>query len=104
MNLIGKPCLTFRFNTDRPETVNDAKSNILIPPVNRDFITASTEYIFKNQSLYKQMSSSRNIYGKNVGKKIIETTSKLMKNNKPFKWAHEALGLWREDEKGVDYL
>jgi len=104
MNLIGKPCLTCRFNTDRPETVNEAKSNILIPPVNKEFITKTIGHIFKNPSLQKQMSSAKNIYGKNVGNKIISITSKLMKNNKPFKWAHEALGLWRENEKGIEYL
>lgn len=104
MNLIGKPCLTCRFNTDRPETVNEAKGNLLIPPVNKEFITKTVGYVFKNQSLQKQMSSAKNIYGKNVGNKIIGITSKLMKNNKPFKWAHEALGLWRENEKGIEYL
>ena len=104
MNLIGKPCLTCRFNTDRPETVNESKSNILIPPVNKEFITQTVGYIFKNQSLQKQMSSAKNIYGKNAGNKIMGITSKLMKNNKPFKWAHEALGLWRENEKGIEYL
>lgn len=104
MNLIGKPCLTCRFNTDRPETVNDGKSNILIPPVNKEFITKVVGYIFKNHSLQKQMASAKKLYGKNVGEKIINVTSKLMKNNKPFKWAHEALGLWQENEKGVDYL
>lgn len=104
MNLIGKPCLTCRFNTDRPETVNDAKSNILIPPINKEFITETIEHIFKNQLLQKQMASAKKIYGKNVGNKITSIISKLMKNNRPFKWAHEALGLWRENEKGVEYL
>ena len=40
-----------------------------------------------------------------MGSKIIKTVQKLMRNNeKPFKWAHEALGLWKEKEKGVEYL
>ena len=104
MNLIGKPCLTCRFNTDRPETVNDAKSNILVPPISREFITETTEYVFKNQALRKKMISGEKLYGKDVGSKIISITSKLMKNNKPFKWAHEALGLWNENEKSIEYL
>ena len=104
MNLIGKPCLTCRFNTDRPETVNDARTNVLIPPANKDFMVKMIGHVFKNQLLQKQMSSAKKLYGKNVGNKIISITSKLMKNNKPFKWAHEALGLWRENEKGMEYL
>jgi UDP-N-acetylglucosamine 2-epimerase (non-hydrolysing) len=104
MNLIGKPCLTCRFNTDRPETVNEARSNILIPPVSKEFIVKMTEHIFKNQSLQKQMNSAKRLYGNDVGNKIIKITSRLMKSNKPFKWAHEALGLWQENEKGINYL
>ncbi len=104
MNLLGKPCLTCRINTDRPETVKDARSNILIPPVDKDYIVKLTEHILKSESLKKQMSSAKKLYGEKVGEKIINITSGLMKNNKPFKWAHEALGLWNDDEKGIDYL
>ena len=50
------------------------------------------------------MTSAKRLYGKNVGNKIISITSKLMKNNKPFKWAHDTLKLWRDNEKGIDYL
>ena len=51
------------------------------------------------------MKSSKKIYGKNAGRKIIDVISGLEKNNeKPFKWAHEALGLWKDKEDGVDYL
>ena len=38
-------------------------------------------------------------------KKYLLLSRNLMNNNeKPFKWAHEALGLWRDEKKGVDYL
>jgi UDP-N-acetylglucosamine 2-epimerase len=105
MNLIGKMCLTCRFNTDRPETVNDARSNILIPPINKKYVFNMVKYVFNNSSLQKSMSSGKKLYGKDVGDKIIRHIRKLMDNDdKPFKWAHEALGLWKEKNKGVEYL
>jgi len=105
MNLIGKICLTCRFNTDRPETVNDARSNILIPPISGDYIYDMVKYVFDNISLQKNMSSAKKLYGQDVGNKIIKTLHKLMdEGDKPFKWAHEALGLWNEKHKGVEYL
>ena len=105
MNLIGKVCLTCRFNTDRPETVNDAKGNILIPPINERYIFNMVKYVLGSQALQKSMSSAKKLYGKDVGDKITKTIQKLMHNNeKPFKWAHEALGLWKEKDEGVEYL
>lgn len=104
MNLIGKPCLTCRFNTDRPETINEAHSNLLIPPINKEYIIKTLGNVLKNQSLINQMGNGKRLYGSKVGNKIINITSKIMKKNKPFKWAHEALGLWNENEKGVEYF
>jgi hypothetical protein len=51
------------------------------------------------------MSSGKKLYGQDVGNKIIKTMHKLMDDDdRPFKWAHEALGLWKEKDKGVEYL
>jgi len=105
LNLIGKPCLTCRLSTDRPETVFDAKSNILVPPVGSDFIVRMISEIKKRDDLLKKMANAKRLYGNNVGSKIISAVSKLMrKGERPFKWSHEALGLWKEKAKGVEYL
>ena len=105
MNVLGKVCMTCRFNTDRPETVTDAKGNILIPAITKEFIFDTVEYILKNQSLQKSMKSAKKLYGKNAGSKIIKIASHLEKtDNRPFKWAHEALGLWKDKEMGIEYL
>ncbi len=104
MNIIGKPCLTCRFNTDRPETINDSHSNILIPPISKEFISDCINYVYNNDSLRKSMSNATRLYGEEVGKKIMVKVEDIMRTGKPFKWAHEALGIWREDKKGVDYL
>ena len=105
MNLIDKVCLTCRFNTDRPETVKEAKSNVLVPPINKEFIAKMVGHVYNDESLQKSMKNSPSIYGKDVAKQFISIISDLMeKNEYPFKWAHEALGLWKEDKKGIDYL
>jgi UDP-N-acetylglucosamine 2-epimerase (non-hydrolysing) len=103
MNELGQLCLTCRFNTDRPETVNDAKTNLLVPPVDGSFIFKMVEHVDKNEDLQKQMRSGPKLYGSNVGKKFISVVSDLIQKERPFKWAHEALGLWKETEKS-DYL
>ena len=93
MNLLNKPCLTCRFNTDRPETVMNAKSNLLVPPIDKRFIAKMVDYVYRDVTLQKAMSKSKNLYGKDVGKKFIGIVKNLMvKNVRPFKWAHEVLG------------
>ncbi len=105
LNLIGKACLTCRVSTDRPETVFDAKSNILVPPISSEYMMKLIEHISRHETLLKKMANAKKLYGSNVGYKIISVTSKLMKKgNKPFKWAHEVLGLWKETSKGIEYL
>lgn len=105
LNLIGKACLTCRISTDRPETVFDAKSNIIVPPISSDYMVKLIGHITKNQTLLKKMENSKKIYGGNVGYKQMSIISKLMKRGeRPFKWAHEALGLWKEESRGVEYL
>lgn len=105
MNLLGKACLTCRFNTDRPETVNTAHSNLLVPPVDSDFIVAMVNHLYDNQGLYQKMSSAPKLYGSNVGRKLIDIVSELMdKGERPFKWVHEAQGFWQEDTTNLEYL
>lgn len=104
MNLLKKPCLTCRFNTDRPETVNDAHGNLLVPPVSGEFILQMVEYVQKHPSLQKDMQRAKQIYGQGVGKKFINQVKKIMDSGeRPFKWSHEALGLWKEDSNTGGY-
>ena len=105
MNLLGKVCLTCRFNTDRPETVNLARGNLLVPPMDSEFIVRMAEYVKKDEGLQKQMRSSQNLYGHDVGSKFIGIVDGLMqKEDHLFKWAHEALGLWKETNRDFNYL
>lgn len=105
MNLLNKVCLTCRFNTDRPETVNQAKSNLLVPPMDSNLIVKMVDYVEKNENLQKSMCSSPKLYGNDVGNKFIGIVKGLMeKQEKLFKWSHEALGLWKEDKRFFHYL
>ena len=105
MNLLGKPCLTCRFNTDRPETVKDAHSNLLVPPVDSGFIAAMVNHLYDSPGLYKKMSSAPKLYGSGVGKKLVDIVSDLMeKGARPFQWVHEAQGFWQEEDDNQEYL
>ena len=105
MNLLGKACLTCRFNTDRPETVKDAHSNLLVPPVDSEFIVKMVNYLYENEGLYRKMCDAPKLYGSNVGQKMIAVVQELMnKGKKPFQWAHEAQGFWQEEEDNQEYL
>jgi len=104
MNLLNKICLTCRFSTERPETVNQAHSNVLVPPINGRFMFDEIDYILHNQEIMKKMQNSPKIYGKDVAKKFIKIVSKLSKNKASlFNWTHEELGLWKEKNQG-DFL
>jgi UDP-N-acetylglucosamine 2-epimerase (non-hydrolysing) len=105
MNLIGKACLTCRLTTDRPETVFNSKSNLLVPPANKDIIVNMINHVTNNDDLRKGMESGKKLYGDNVGKKFISIVSQLMEtNDNPFKWSHDVLKLWRDNEKGIEHL
>ncbi|HDL65281.1 MAG TPA: UDP-N-acetyl glucosamine 2-epimerase, partial [Proteobacteria bacterium] len=105
MNLLGKACLTCRFNTDRPETVNESHSNLLVTPINSDFIAAMVNYLYDNPTLYAKMSNGIKLYSGNVGQKFIDGVIELMDNGeRPFSWGHEAQGCWREEEDNQEYL
>tara|TARA_Y100000310_G_scaffold166098_1_gene165806 strand:+ start:3365 stop:4816 length:1452 start_codon:yes stop_codon:yes gene_type:complete len=105
LNLIGKACLTCRLTTDRPETVFESKSNLLVPPADREIISSMVTHLSTNDELRKTMENSKKLYGDNVGRKFVDVVSGLMNSgDKPFKWAHDTLKLWKDDEKGIDYL
>jgi UDP-N-acetylglucosamine 2-epimerase (non-hydrolysing) len=74
LNVLGIPCVTLRFGTDRGETIL-AGSNILAPPIDSDFIVAIIEGAYDN----KKMRSVGNIYGTKVSKKIVDETLKRVR-------------------------
>ncbi len=101
MNLLKKPCLTCRFNTDRPETVIEGKSNLLVPAISGDFIKDSIDYLVDSGKL-RELSHGKKLYGDNVAEKFIGIIKNLMNNKaKLFTWAHEELGYEEDDAKSL---
>jgi UDP-N-acetylglucosamine 2-epimerase len=99
-------CLTLRFNTDRPESVFDAKSNVLVPPSTPENIVKIVDFIKNDNETIKTMRNAKKIYGEKVGEKIMDwLLEEMEKKVRPFSWAHERIyGLDPKDEETVDFM
>ncbi len=100
--------LTIRLNTDRPETIFDAKSNVLVPPLSPGWITSIVNGAYDREGgLGLNLKNKMQIYGKpgQVSKNIIKIIKKEFENGDAnfYPWLHQRLGLWKEDQ-GLDYL
>ncbi|WP_158057683.1 UDP-N-acetylglucosamine 2-epimerase [Halorussus halophilus] len=103
LNYIDGPvCLTARFNTDRPETVFEANTNLLVPPVSGKFVRETVEHVAESD-LRDQMSSGPNLYGGDVAGTIVEFLAEK-RDEHPFEWAHERQGFGTEAGREFDYL
>ena len=87
-NIVGTPCVTIRFGSDRTETIL-AGTNIIAPPINSSLIADIIKWAIGNQKM-----KGENLYGENVAKKIVdEVEKKLTKNGKLFRYDDERLEL-----------
>ncbi|MBN2975662.1 UDP-N-acetylglucosamine 2-epimerase [Pseudomonas lactucae] len=73
-NVLGVPCLTCRLSTDRPETVLDAQTNLLLPPLSADFVHRHLSRILAQSpaSIWPGLSRPQRLYGHAVGERIVE--------------------------------
>jgi UDP-N-acetylglucosamine 2-epimerase (non-hydrolysing) len=100
--------LTVRLNTDRPETVFDAKGNLLVPPLGPGWITSMVQQAHREGSeLGSMLSRKKQLYGKpgEVSKKIIKIVKREFEKGDAnfYPWLHQRLGLWKE-KQGLDYM
>jgi len=100
--------LTVRLNTDRPETVFDAKSNVLVPPLSSAWIVSMIDEAHrKGSDLGVRLSHKKQLYGRpgEVSKKIIRLVKKEFEKGDAnfYPWLHQRLGLWKE-KQGLDYM
>jgi UDP-N-acetylglucosamine 2-epimerase (non-hydrolysing) len=87
-NIVGVPCVTVRFGSDRSETLL-AGANVLAPPVNARLIAEITRWAYDNPNMRKW-----NLYGENVSEKIVNGVLRLLeKEGKLFRLDHERLGV-----------
>ncbi|UII31849.1 UDP-N-acetylglucosamine 2-epimerase [Fulvivirga ulvae] len=68
-HIMNVKCATYRWNTDRPETINAIPSNVLVPPVSAKFIKTSLQLIFHEQKILTHIGKER-LYGDQVGLNI----------------------------------
>ena len=99
---------TVRFNTDRPETVFEARGNLLIPPINRIWLPKIITMIYEKGVDYGfNFKKKKQIYGKpgEVSKKIVGIMKKEFENKESnfFPWLHQRFNYWHEKDD-FDYL
>jgi UDP-N-acetylglucosamine 2-epimerase len=100
--------LTVRLNTDRPETIFDAKSNILVPPLNAGWIVSMVNEAYDSEEgLGLKLRRKKQIYGRPgyVSKNIIRIIRKEFENGDAnfYPWLNQRLGLWKESQ-GLNYM
>lgn len=67
MNMMGIPCATLRYGSDRPETFQ-ARSNVLCPPVSADVMTQILLGALANLDQFKYPK----LYGEKVSEKLVD--------------------------------
>ena len=93
MNILGKPCLTIRFNTDRPETVMGNHGNLLTPPAGADFLARVVGEIVSDDSKLSRLRNAGSIYGSNAGGNFAEAIAPhVSANDRAFRWSQNILG------------
>lgn len=99
---------TMRLNTDRPETVFEAKGNLLIPPINRSWLPKMVSEVYTKPERYGLIfNNKKQIYGQpgEVSGKIIKIIKHEFSNDESnfFPWLHQRFNYWHEKED-FDYL
>jgi len=99
---------TIRLNTDRPETIFDAKGNLLIPPISRSWLREIVSMIYEKRENYGfDFNNKKQIYGKpgEVSKKIVKILKEEFENDKNnfFPWLHQRFNYWSEKDD-FEYL
>lgn len=100
MNYMGIPCVTLRFNSDRPESAI-CGGNLIAPPINKEIILNVIRVAEKNAD---RLKNAPKIYGENPSVKIIDGVLDILKKRgRLFRWEHERLGYdklssWRKGE------
>jgi UDP-N-acetylglucosamine 2-epimerase (non-hydrolysing) len=100
--------MTVRLNTDRPETIFDAQSNMLVPPLNAGWMVSMVKEAYnREEGLGLKLRQKKHIYGTpgEVSKNIIRIIKKEFENGDAnfYPWLHQRLGLWKESQ-GLSYM
>ena len=95
MNILGIPCVTLRFGTDRGESVL-AGGNVLAPPIDSGFVVAIIEGALADTT----MAEVGNIYGSDVSSKLVDAVlSRLARSGTLFRTEEARLRLGEADQQ-----
>jgi UDP-N-acetylglucosamine 2-epimerase len=78
-HVLGVPCITCRYSTDRPETVSEGLSNLLLPPDSDTLIAGGLEAMLgaEPRRVWPGLPS-RTLYGEGVGERIAQLLSEYV--------------------------
>jgi len=88
MNVMGVPCVTLRFGSDRSESAING-GNLIAPPIDANLIKSIVEFAWDNQD----MRNAPKIYGENVSSKCIDAVEEVLEKGDPFRAEEERIGL-----------
>ncbi len=88
MNVLGVPCVTLRFGSDRSESIING-GNIIAPPVDSHLIRRIIDFAWDNQLL----RDAPKIYGRNVSSSCITAVEDVLEQGEVFRSEEERLGL-----------
>jgi UDP-N-acetylglucosamine 2-epimerase (non-hydrolysing) len=88
MNIMGIPCVTLRFGSDRSESAI-AGGNLIAPPTDASLIRAIIDYAWDN----KEMRKAPKLYGENVSKKCIDAVESVLLHEEIFRDDAQRLAL-----------
>ena len=74
-NVLNVPCITCRFSTDRPETVLEGNTNLLLPPISAEFVEQALQLVLSNTEKVWPEPQQRKLYGFQVGERIASVMS-----------------------------
>jgi UDP-N-acetylglucosamine 2-epimerase (non-hydrolysing) len=91
MNVLGIPCVTLRYGTDRAETVL-AGANVLAPPIDSELVAE----IIDGALAHPELGAVPNLYGERVSQRLVdEVLARLVPGTGLFRDESARLGLGR---------
>lgn len=80
MNVLGIPCVTLRFGSDRSESIMNG-GNLIAPPTDATVIKALIEYAWENE----EMKNVPKLYGSDVSAKSIDAVESVLSSGEVFR-------------------
>jgi len=88
MNVMGVPCVTLRFGSDRSESAMNG-GNLIAPPIDANVIKRIIEYAWDN----KEMRKAPKLYGEDVSVKCIDVVEQVLAKGEVFRDEEERLSI-----------